>query len=121
MSAKQDIVEGSATTYFSKEHVTMLKNNYRTIPARCEKLSENFLVHNYSNAQAREYALHGFSRRLNTLDRCIENTFGILPPDLVGLPTREQLCDAAINVQAFIFNVFGSLDNLAWIWVREKI
>jgi hypothetical protein len=25
-----------------------------------------------------------------------------------------------INIQAFVFNVFGSIDNLAWIWVREK-
>jgi hypothetical protein len=25
-----------------------------------------------------------------------------------------------INIQAFVFNVFGSIDNLAWIWVQEK-
>jgi hypothetical protein len=25
-----------------------------------------------------------------------------------------------ISIHAFVFNVFGALDNLAWIWVQEK-
>ncbi len=61
-----------------------------------------------------------FSRRLKTLVRCIENTFEILPLDQVDLPTSEELSDVNINLQAFIFNVFGCVDNLAWIWVCEK-
>ena len=36
------------------------------------------------------------------------------------MPTNEELSDANINLQAFVFNVFGSVDNLAWIWVYEK-
>lgn len=115
-----DTAGGVTKTYFSNEHLALLEEEYRAIPGKCQKLSGDFLRHNYNNARAREYAIHGFSRRLNTLARCIENTFGILPPDIPGLPTREQLSDAAINVQAFVFNVFGSLDNLAWVWVSEK-
>jgi len=30
------------------------------------------------------------------------------------------LCDAEINIQAFLANVYGSIDNLAWIWVFER-
>ena len=30
------------------------------------------------------------------------------------------MIDLAIILQSFIFNVFGSIDNLAWIWVKEK-
>jgi hypothetical protein len=38
-----------------------------------------------------------------------------------GLPRgdTEELSDATINVQSFVFNVFGALDNLAWIWMEE--
>jgi hypothetical protein len=28
--------------------------------------------------------------------------------------------DVAIQAQAFIFNLFGCLDNLAWVWVLEQ-
>ena len=28
--------------------------------------------------------------------------------------------DAEINIQAFVFNIFGCIDNLAWIWTEEK-
>jgi endonuclease YncB( thermonuclease family) len=30
------------------------------------------------------------------------------------------LYDAQINVQAFFANVYGSVDNLAWVWVHER-
>ena len=106
--------------YLSETQIALLQEDSRTVPERCEKLVREFLARPYGNQQALEYAHHGFSRRLTTLVRCIENTFRILPPDFVGLPSREQLLDAAINVQAFTFNVFGSLDNLAWIWVSER-
>lgn len=36
------------------------------------------------------------------------------------IPTSEICIDATAYVQAFLFNVFGALDNLAWIWVQEK-
>jgi hypothetical protein len=35
-------------------------------------------------------------------------------------PERDEVVDATIAIQSFIFNTFGCLDNLAWIWVYEK-
>ena len=52
--------------------------------------------------------------------RCIEIVFERLPPKRDQIPTREERLDANIGLQAFVFNVFGSIDNLAWIWVSEK-
>ncbi len=43
-----------------------------------------------------------------------------LPPELDRLPERNVRHDATINLHAFIFNLFGSIDNRAWIWVSEK-
>jgi hypothetical protein len=39
---------------------------------------------------------------------------------LDGVPTLDQKQDVGIHVQAFIFNIFGCLDNLAWVWVLER-
>ena len=67
-----------------------------------------------------EYAKHGFLRRLGTLLRCIENTFELLPPNRDDEPPERNVrIDATINIEAFVFNVFGAIDNLAWIWVSE--
>ncbi len=106
--------------YFSEASLENLIKEYQTIPGKYENLTLRYLAHNYINVQAREYARHGFARRLKTLARCIENVFRILPPDRTALPTRDELSDAVINLQAFVFNAFGCADNLAWIWVREK-
>jgi hypothetical protein len=46
--------------------------------------------------------------------------FEVLPPALAERPTNNALSDAEINIQAFVFNMFAGLDNLAWILVKEK-
>ena len=51
---------------------------------------------------------------------CIENTFSAIPTNFDEVPTLEQTGEMMIQVQAFIFNVFGCLDNLAWMWVLER-
>ena len=30
------------------------------------------------------------------------------------------MTDATINIQSFVFNVFGAVDNLAWVWMAEN-
>lgn len=32
----------------------------------------------------------------------------------------EELVEAVVHIQAFTFNAFACLDNLAWIWVCEQ-
>ena len=89
-------------------------------PTLAQQLQQRCMGHQFRNEPAKEFALHRFSRRLGTLVRCIENTFCAIPPKLDGVPTSEQTQDVAIQLQAFIFNVFGCLDNLAWMWVLER-
>jgi hypothetical protein len=83
-------------------------------------LQQRCMEYRFGNEQAKENAVHGFSRRLSGLVRCIENTFGAIPPELEGVPTSDAVHDTEIQVQAFIVNVFGCLDNLAWVWVLER-
>jgi hypothetical protein len=64
--------------------------------------------------------LHNTERRLGILQGCIQNVFSLYPPDRLEIPSREECVDLAINLQSFVFNVFGCLDNLAWISVIER-
>lgn len=84
------------------------------------RLQERCMEFRFGNERAKEYAVHGLSRRLSGLVRCIENTFRAIPPELDGVPTSDAVHDTEIQVQAFITNVFGCLDNLAWVWVLER-
>lgn len=61
---------------------------------------------------------HGFLRRINMLEHCIKRIFETCPPESREKP--ENVADTTLYIQAFIFNLFGALDNLAWIWVSER-
>jgi hypothetical protein len=106
--------------YFSDEQIGNLLREYSTVSGKYQELSMGYLTRTFRNSRAREYASQGFLRRLNILVRCIDRVFEILPPNRTAPPTRDELSDGMINIQAFVLNVFGSTDNLAWIWVCEK-
>lgn len=42
------------------------------------------------------------------------------PAERNEIPDADTRHDAELQVQAFVFHVFGAADNLAWIWVSEK-
>jgi hypothetical protein len=106
--------------YFSDDALKKLEVEYRTLNKKLEKLFEGYVLRKYQDPRAREHANQGFASRLRIMVRCIDNVFRMLPPGRTELPSRDELSDAAINIQSFVFNVFGSIDNLAWIWVSEK-
>ena len=108
------------TRYFRPEQVEELRQISATIDARTQELVEAFIEHPFASAVAEEYAHHGYCRRLNTLSYCIDKIFNALPPDLEFLPTKEAREEATIHIQAFVFNVYGALDNLALLWVNER-
>ncbi len=106
--------------YFKEEDLAKLFDQLKTVTKKRARLTEQFVSRTFKNADAGEYARHGYARRLKTLDRSIAIVFRILPPDRTDIPSGDELADATINIQASIFNVFASLDNLAWILVRER-
>jgi hypothetical protein len=70
--------------------------------------------------KAQEFLAHGVCRRLKTIRRCIENIFEIFPVARKELLSEEERSDLVINLQAFIINIYGLQDNLAWVYVIEK-
>jgi hypothetical protein len=74
----------------------------------------------YKTKAGQQYAAQGFLRRFNTMQHSIERIFEILPPEQDKRPSDAILYDATVFIQSFVTNTFGTLDNLAWIWVSEK-
>jgi hypothetical protein len=105
--------------YYSKKHLEKLREERQKIQRKTNTLLMRFVGYKFANEQATEYAQHGFARRIQMLNRCIQNVFKIIPAGAVKIPKKERLQDATINLQAFYANAYGCIDNLAWIWVHE--
>jgi hypothetical protein len=106
--------------YYSDTALKMLADDYAAIDSKFNHLLENYITLTVKNRRAIEFARQGVPRRLKVMVRCITNVFDDIPPERTELPSRDELSDATINVQSFVFNVFGAIDNLAWVWVHEN-
>lgn len=70
-----------------------------------------------TNDRAKEHLRSGVGRRLRVLHRALSNMFELFPPSAVEPIDRDALDDAQINLHAFIMNLYGLFDNLAWAFV----
>lgn len=107
-------------SYLTADQIAKVREKLDEIEPRYNRLLLKFSQRRFGNRQADEYARHGYMRRLGTLKRCIENVSALIPPDAGEIPERSVLHDAQINIQAFFANVYGCVDNLAWVWVHER-
>jgi hypothetical protein len=69
---------------------------------------------------AAEYLDQGVCRRLNVILHAIERVFSIFPPERTAVLERDELLDVQSYLHAFVINIYGVLDNLAWVFVLEK-
>ncbi len=106
--------------YFSAEALQQMSDALGAIDEKYQDLLMKYVTLPLADSTAKEYATQGFPRRLGVMAACIRNVFSLLPPDKEEIPSREKIFDATINIQAFLMNVFGCIDNLARIWVHEK-
>jgi hypothetical protein len=106
--------------YFSAEDVATLNRGCEEVHRQFADLRARYISRKYKSDRGCEYAMHGFCRRLGTLVRAIDQVFEGLPPEREDVPERDEVVDATIAIQSFVFNTFGCLENLAWIWVYEK-
>ncbi|MGA9010245.1 MAG: hypothetical protein WB495_26010 [Xanthobacteraceae bacterium] len=105
--------------YLSEQLISEIRAKFATIESRVNQIMLSVHRHRFKNERAREYYQHGFLRRVGTLQRCIQNIFELIPPETTEVPPRTTLYDGQIQAQSFIANVFGSVDNLAWVFVYE--
>lgn len=110
----------SLTGFLTEATLSEIEEKLQTIGRRADRTVLRYTYHAFKNKRTQEFAHHGFNRRVRILERCIQNVFEIIPPSTVVMPHRSKFSDAQINIQAFIANVYGSVDNLGWVWVHEK-
>lgn len=103
---------------FSQETLDELAERLADVEPQYHRLLSMAVYKNYSSSAAREFSTHGFARRLKTLKTCIQNVFNLCPPESSNPPNEIE--NVTINIQAFTFNLYGAIDNLAWIWVSER-
>lgn len=109
-----------AKRYFKKNHIAKFRAELAKVERKTNNLLMKYAYRPWKTDRGREYATHGFSRRLGTLRRALLNVYKIIPPGAAQVPPRDKLYDAQINIQACIANVYGCIDNLAWVWVYEN-
>jgi hypothetical protein len=90
------------------------------VEKKTDRLMLSYVHFPFKNDQARHYAAQGFGRRIQVIRHCIYNVFRIIPLGTTKVPSKTRLYDAQVNIQAFLANVYGIIDNLAWIWVFER-
>jgi hypothetical protein len=103
---------------YSDEQLARLDEFYGECLDRADTLTTGLIVRQYRHAETRETIVHGFNRRLFTLRHCLERVFEELPPQEKA-PEQTILMDVTVMLQSFYINVFGAIDNLARVWVRE--
>ncbi len=106
--------------YYSDHALKQLAEGYAAVNGKLNNLLEKFILLELKDPRAVEFARQGLPRRLKVTVRCITNVFDDIPPERTVLPSRDELSDATINIQSYVFNVYGAIDNLAWVWMCEK-
>ncbi|MER9674494.1 hypothetical protein [Mesorhizobium sp. M0208] len=107
-------------SYFSEESIEQLKGGLSPVLRGLRDLQARALSHGFASDVAREYAYQGFGRRLDTCRRCVSRVFDLIPVDLEGVPNDDARKDAELHIHAFLLAVYGALDNLALVWVKER-
>jgi hypothetical protein len=106
--------------FFSQQALNEMSEAREAIGGKYESLLMKYVMLPLKDITAKEYATQGFPRRLGVMAHCIQNVFTTLPPEKEEVPSKTQLFDATVNIQAFLVNAFGCIDNLARIWIHEK-
>lgn len=106
-------------SWFTASQVEEMRREHDLTRRRYEERRDQFIGRRFRTEQGREFAHHGFARRLGTMMRAIDLVFELLPPESQGFPERDALEDATIALQSFVMNVFGGFDNLAWMIASE--
>ena len=98
-----------------EEKLVLLKSRYAELINKLHQIGSVL-----KNEKAKEYLFHGVARRLGVIERCVVNIYSIFPLRREQLLEWDELKDVAINLHAFFVNIFGLLDNMAWVAVYER-
>ena len=105
---------------YSDEVLQIMWSQYEGLRLSRTNLIGEYSKLEFTNEKTKEWVCHGLGRRLDLMSWSIERVFEAWPPNTDGTPDQTVIFDATVHCQAFVFNTYGCLDNLAHIWVSEK-
>ena len=107
--------------FFAPTQIAAMAAECNTMSKRCQDLVQAFVRRTYAEKQAREYAVHGFACRLDTLVNASKWSSKACRPSGIGCPpARNGSKRRSESRGLFVFNAFGSINNLAWVFAIEK-
>lgn len=107
---------------YNDEDISKIKKEFSLFQTNKSKYAEiarlvTIIVNRYSDKpQLYHFAYYGLLRRIKTLERCVENIFNTRDFFDDTIPSDSDLSDILINLQCFVINLYGALENLAWIY-----
>jgi hypothetical protein len=75
---------------YNQKNLADLRSKFQSIGPKTDRLLVRFVAHEFAEEKAREYARHGFARRIQTLRRCIQNVFKIVSPTSIKTPSKAH-------------------------------
>ncbi|OGI64793.1 MAG: hypothetical protein A2W18_00645 [Candidatus Muproteobacteria bacterium RBG_16_60_9] len=104
--------------YTSDQLGKILTEKEVVIPKIAVLLDQHLMLCPRLPLKAQEHCQFGVCRRLFILVACLEYFFSELPPDTNKERSREENSRANIHLHAFLINVSGIIDNMAWLWAH---
>lgn len=80
----------------------------------------NSFAERLQNERAKEFMLHGVSRRMFLVYRCVESIFDLFPPDRIKILKSNDRFDVEINLHAFMINIYGIIENIGLALAHEN-
>src|SRR4051812_6901638 len=102
--------------YTTDQLEEILAEKYTVFPAILEMLDEYLVLCPTLPLKSQEHCQYGICRRLLILHECLEYFFEEIPPDTKKERSRRENSRTNIHLHAFLINVSGIIDNIAWLW-----
>ncbi|AEX22407.1 hypothetical protein [Vibrio sp. EJY3] len=100
---------------YKPEFLEELQSTKRNYYIECHNLINELIdISEKVGGDAGEHLKFGVSRRLSILAESLNALFELTPPDLSELAEREKRNLADAHLHAFLINVSGIIDNMAW-------
>lgn len=102
---------------YTHEQIKELDSDGVLVSCRTNDLLERYIILSPNlKAEAQEHCNHGICRRLNIIGECIAYFFGEIPPAINKELSIEERSRSSIYLHAFLINICGIIDNMAWLW-----
>lgn len=104
---------------YTREQATALKAQCETAWIDLLKLHVRFdqVARDLGDEHTGEHLRFGVGRRFNLIGFALRNIYRIFPPDRETTLGLQELADVQLNLHAFVINVSGAFDNMAWAFV----